>query len=179
MLHKFGLLAPIFPQIASISLEELKVRLDPIRRLSQGRSSDRLFAPFVSRLSLESQIELCKQLKLSNTDVQFITFLYRTTQLIDEDLHNRRIIEPIEWAYLYAHNFSTQALRIISCHLDRIPAERVFKEMRRAKGRLSRLDRPNPSAEPVVDFRKPPTSGNSSGKDIGDLIQRSRADLLQ
>jgi poly(A) polymerase len=117
MLFEFGLLAVIFPELPSVSCDQLKDYLEPTQYYPPSAPLIAFLLPMFPGYSLQEQMDLCKRLKLSNTDVKFVTFLFRAHQLIQESLAHQRVIENIEWAHFYAHKSCEDALHIIAAHL--------------------------------------------------------------
>ncbi|PIS02327.1 MAG: CCA tRNA nucleotidyltransferase [Chlamydiae bacterium CG10_big_fil_rev_8_21_14_0_10_42_34] len=113
-LHEFGLLESIFPSVQNTPLKEIEKRLAPIKDYPAKAPVIASLLPLFPDSSLEDQLELCKKLKLSNIDRQFVTFLFHAKELV----HLNRPVEKVEWAYFYANSFSSLCLQIISSHFD-------------------------------------------------------------
>lgn len=118
-LHEFGLLGAIFPSLKEVHLAEMEHRLAPIKDYPANAPVIASLLPLFPHSSLNDYIELCKKLKLSNLDHQFVTFLFRANELV----HLTRPVERVEWAYFYANAFAPTCLQIISAHLD--PRHRI------------------------------------------------------
>ena len=167
-LHDFGLLASIFPQLKGVSLEEVERRLTPIKDYP-------LHAPVIASLlplfngSLKEELELCKKLKLSNVDHQFVTFLSHAKELI----HLERPVERFEWAYFYANAFAPICLQILSAHFE--PRRRVaflreheerMEELQRSINRIHKHD-------PVVKSDTLLKAGIQPGVTMGKLLKEA------
>lgn len=113
-LCEFGLLAVIFPSLKGTSLKEIEHRLKPIKDYPANAPVIASLLPLFPNQSLEQQLDLCKKLKTSNTDRQFVTFLNHARTLTDLN----RPVERIEWAYFYANAFAPVSLQIISAHFE-------------------------------------------------------------
>lgn len=113
-LHQFGLLQAIFPELEGVSLSEIETRILPIKDYPASAPLIASLLPLFSHQTLEEELNLCKRLKLSNKEQQFVTFLSRLKELIAVE----RPIEFFEWAQVYANSFSSIALQIVSAHLD-------------------------------------------------------------
>lgn len=118
-LHEFGLLHAIFPPLIAVPLEEVENRLAPIKDYPANAPVIASLLPLFPDYSLEKQLEICKKLKLSNIDQQFVAFLYNARALVHVD----RPVELYEWAYFYANAFAPVSLQIMSAHLD--PRKRI------------------------------------------------------
>lgn len=74
MLHEFGLLYPIFPDMEEIAPPELAMRLEPLSRYPQAAPLIAFLLPLFPSYTLEQQLDLAKKLKLSNLEQQFVSF---------------------------------------------------------------------------------------------------------
>ncbi len=113
-LHEFGLLGEIFPAIQNVSLEEIENRLLPIKDYPIKAPVIASLLPLFPQSTLKEELELCKKLKLSNIDQQFVAFLFHAKELT----RLNRPVELVEWAYFYANSFAPLSLQIIAAHLD-------------------------------------------------------------
>lgn len=113
-LHEVGLLPVIFPDLKEVSIEDIEDRLHPIKDYPAIAPTIAFLLPLFPQYNLNQKLELCKKLKLSNLDQQFVVFLTRADELI----HLERPIERVEWAYFYANSFAPISLQILSAHMD-------------------------------------------------------------
>lgn len=111
-LHEFGLLQEIFPALEKVELSEIKEMLEPIKDYPAKAPVIASILALFQDYSLDEQQQICKNLKLSNADLLFATFLYHARTLIGLD----RPVERVEWAYFYANSFAPICLQIISAH---------------------------------------------------------------
>jgi poly(A) polymerase len=119
-LHELGLLSTIFPDLKGVSVTEIEHRIGKIREYPSN-------APLIASLlslfpgySFDQQLDLCKTFKLPNVDRQFVTFLDQAHTLTQ----TTHTLEPVEWAYFYANDWSLLSLQIISASLD--PQKKVL-----------------------------------------------------
>jgi poly(A) polymerase len=113
-LHEFGLLQAVFPSLKSVPTEEIKNLLLPIKDYPAKAPVIASLLPLFPQNSLEDHLALCKKLKLSLHEQQFVTFIHRAKELI----HATRPIERYEWAYFYANLFSPISLQILAAHFE-------------------------------------------------------------
>ncbi len=99
-LFKVGLLSQIFPSLAPETLKEIEKRSRCVDLFPSN-------APLISKLielfpdsSLESQMELCDYLKLSNQDKKWVAFRFDCFHKLSRPIHS---IEDYDWTLLYAH----------------------------------------------------------------------------
>ncbi len=173
MLHDFGLLGSIFPEIEKISYEEIEHRIEPISRYPHSAPLIAFLLALFPNDTLESQLNLCKKLKIANTDQQFVTFLFHTRKLIDDERKRIRAIENVEWAYLYAHHFCPVSLQIIAAHLDKAHEKFFMQEHAERKNSLGpAIDRIHRHA-PVVTSAELKQAGIQPGKQMGLLLKEA------
>ncbi len=113
-LHEFGLLSTIFPSLQQTSLDTLQHLLAPIKDYPAKAPLIASLLPLFPNTTLEEQLQLCKTLKLSNMDHQFVTFLFHAKELTSLT----RPVERVEWAYFYANAFAPVSLQILAAHFD-------------------------------------------------------------
>jgi len=123
-LHDFGLLPSIFPTLKGVSLSEIKERVEPIEHFPHLAPLIAFLLELFPDLHLQQQIDLCKQLKLSNTDIRFIPVLDQAKELAQ----GKRDIELTEWAYFYSNPSSALSLQVIAAHLDESKRAHFFEE---------------------------------------------------
>jgi poly(A) polymerase len=114
MLHDFGLLASIFPQLKPLSQKELENRLSPLSFFPPDAPLIAHLLELFPHFTRSEALDLCTYLKVSNADVQFVMFLFHLKSLLQT-----KTAEDIEWAYFYAHPLSSLCLKIIAAHLDK------------------------------------------------------------
>lgn len=173
MLHEFGLLGSIFHELEKISYGEIERRLEPIARYPRSAPLIAFLLPLFPDYQLEKQLDLAKKLKLANIDLQFVSFLFNARKLIDDDLKRTRIVENVEWAYLYAHAFCPVALQIIASHLSALHEKPFLNEheerMNDLRPAIERIHRHSP----VVTSTELKQAGIQSGKQMGVLLKEA------
>lgn len=167
-LHEFQLLEAIFPEVEKVSQEEMEHRLLALRMYPHKAPLIAFLLPLFPDMALAEQINLCKRLKLSNLDQQFTSFLSRARELIA--LKNRPV-ELVEWAHLYANNFSSTALQIISAHLDARHQAAFLKEHEVRIEKLSRSIERIQHRDPLVKSKDLIDAGIAPGRLMGQLLQ--------
>jgi poly(A) polymerase len=113
LLHQFDLLTPLFPELSSLTQEEMQRRLEPLAHYPQAAPLITFLLPLFPQYSLEEQLALCKRLKCSNQDMRFVAFLHHARTF----LQTSQPSEPVQWAHFYAHPASTFCLQIIGENL--------------------------------------------------------------
>lgn len=173
MLHEFGLLGSIFPELEKIPANELERRLAPIDRYPHEAPLIAFLLPLFPGYTLEKQLDLTKKLKLSNHDLEFVAFLFHAQKLIDDNGKHPGAVENVDWAYLYAHAFCPIALQIIASHLDSAHEKMFLKEHAERMNSLSQaIDRIHRHT-PVVTSSDLKQAGIQPGKQMGALLKEA------
>ena len=81
-LHELGLLQSIFPSLEKTGLEE---KLLPTKKYPKEAPVIATVLALFPNFSLEDALDLCKSLKLPNTDLQFVSFLNRCKHCVQEN----------------------------------------------------------------------------------------------
>ena len=173
MLHEYGLLGSIFSELEKISYSEIERRLEPIARYPHAAPLIAFLLPLFPGYTLEKQLDLSRKLKLANIDLQFVTFLFNARKLIDDELKRVRIIENVEWAYLYAHAFCPIALQIIASHLDAAHAKIFLKEHEERMSSLRLAIDCIHRHTPIVTSSELKQAGIQAGKQMGVLLKEA------
>ena len=114
MLHEFGLLQTIFPELKEVPLEEMEKRLLPTKDYPAKAPTIASILALFDDFNLARRLEICKKLKLSKLEQQFVIFLTHSNELI----HIGRPVEWVEWAYFYSNGFAPICLQILSAHMN-------------------------------------------------------------
>lgn len=169
-LHEFDLLSAIFSELEGISLDDIKQRLEPIKDYPSKAPVIASLLPLFPNFTPSNQMELCKKLKLSNFDQQFVSFLSHAREFVKVEQSRK---ELVEWAYFYANQFAAMSLQIISAHLD--PRHRIafFKEHEERMQELSRSIERIRKHDPLVKSSDLMKEGIVPGKTMGILLQEA------
>jgi poly(A) polymerase len=172
-LHEFDLLSSIFPSLEGTPLPEIERRLAPIKNYPKDAPVIASLLPLFPNQTLEEDLALCKKLKLSNIDQQFVSFLYHAKTFIGIEQAHARPIERSEWAYFYANSFASTCLQILSAHLDDSRKAPFFKEHEERMQELSRSIERIRNHDPVVKSKDLLNAGVAPGKAMGLLLQEA------
>lgn len=168
-LHEFGLLEVIFPEVHKVPLKEIETRLHPIKDYPAKAPTIASLLPLFPNFTLKERLELCKKLKLSNLDQQFIIFLTHAGELSFAN----RPIEWVEWAYFYANGFAPTCLQILSAHLDEkkrvLFLENHEKQMALLAHSIERIKK----QDPVVKSNDLLAVGIKPGVNMGLLLKEA------
>jgi poly(A) polymerase len=168
-LHEFGLLGTIFPALKNVPLAEIEQRLAPIKLYPADAPVIASLLPLFPHSSLPECLALCKQLRLSNIDQQFVTFLFRANELT----HLTRPVERVEWAYFYANAFAPVSLQIISAHRDARHQAAFLREHEERRNELQRSIERIRKHDPVVKSDDLIQEGIKPGVTMGALLKEA------
>ncbi len=168
-LHEFGLLSAIFPPVKEEPLEEIERRLSPIQDYPAKAPLIASILPLFPKSSLNEQLELCKKLKLSNADCQFVDFLSKAWEMI----HLKRPLEKVEWAYFYANAFAPVALQIIAAHLEPRKREAFLRKHEEQMEQLQKSIERIRNRNPVVKSDDLLKAGIKPGVTMGILLKEA------
>jgi poly(A) polymerase len=173
LLYEFGLLAEIFPSLHTTTLTQIEARLFPIRLYPTEAPVIASILPLFPDSTLSEQLALCKKMKLSNSDIQFVTFLFHAKELILIDQQQTRPIELSEWAFFYQNAFSTLSLQILATHLDERRRTAFFHEHEERIALLKRSIARIHQRDPVVKSEDLLKAGIPPGRAMGQLLSEA------
>jgi poly(A) polymerase len=143
MLHHFGLLSAIFPQLRTTSLETIKKRVEPFPYFPMGAPPIAYLLELFPSLSLEERLQLCLYLKTSTQERKLVEFFTAS-----QELFTRPSVEPVEWAHFYAHPLSELFTHIAAARLlppHRAPfLEEHTQRFKSLKKHIERIQIKNP-----------------------------------
>ncbi len=117
-LHELLLLPIIFPQLADVSLDEIKKRVAPIEHFPKNAPTIAELLELFPGISLPQVIQLCEYLKLSNPDKEFASYLHHAKTLLHMPQDWQDKLELIEWAHFYANSHSSLVLEIVAASIS-------------------------------------------------------------
>ncbi len=124
MLHRFGLLQAIFPQLSKIPLEEVQARMTS---LPEGCPT----IIYLIELLPGEGVKLCYYLKTSNSDVKLVEYFQSNPQ------------DLVDWTYYYAHEFAPLWLKVMQKkNPDSI--EEHKERQKRLKKHIQRIQKKTP-----------------------------------
>ncbi len=168
-MHDFGLLEVVFPELKGISIEEIRRRVLPIKDYPAKAPTIASLLPLFPESNLHQRLDLCKKLKLSNLDLQFVAFLTHANELV----HLNRPIEWVEWGYFYANAFAPVCLQILSAHMDEKKRGAFLENHEKQMALLAKsIDRIK-AQDPVVKSNDLISAGIKPGVTMGLLLKEA------
>ncbi len=168
-LHEFDLLETIFPGLKDVSPTEMETRLLPIKDYPAQAPTIAFLLPLFPSDQLSDRLALCKKLKLSNLDQQFVTILTETERF----LHFKRAIERVEWAHFYANAFAPMCLQILSAHMEPEKRQTFLQHHEDQMKLLSKAIQRIKIQDPVVRSSDLVLEGIEPGKTMGLLLKEA------
>jgi poly(A) polymerase len=165
-LHAFHLLGTIFPPLEKLKSSEIEKRLQPTQKYPSDAPLIIHLLSLFPELSLIDQLELCKKLKTSRSDEQFVSFLFS----MKEQIQN----EPKDlffWAKLYAHPLAQTSLEILSAHLDPSHLTPFQNEHKLRREKLKKSIERIQNRNPVVQSTHLLAAGIKPSKAMGLLLE--------
>ncbi len=152
-LHAYGLLETIFPTLENISLATIEERLKPTKRYPVEAPVIAFLLPLFPQFTLQNQLDLCKKLKLSTSDQQFVSYFYYLRHLGKADKWS--------WAHAYANPLCDLCLQILG-----VDHSQQRGELHDAIERIR-------NKNPVVKSSDLMNAGVLPGKKMGELLKEA------
>jgi poly(A) polymerase len=129
MLGELGLLSTIFPELRTLTLSDLKKRLEVLDLFPPHTPPIAQLLELFPFESLEELEKLCDTLKLSNKDRDLARFLHSAKALLNLPPPWLDHLEALEWAHFYSNPLSEIALDIFAAHKG--PERALFLSLHR------------------------------------------------
>ncbi len=113
-LHSTGLLQVIFPILKDVHLHEIKKRAAILMHFSKDCPAVLKLMTLFPTEKLESKLEICQQLKISNRDMVDV----RCADLCKKLVEKEQSVTPMEWVYFYAQPSSEIVLEVYAAGLE-------------------------------------------------------------
>lgn len=173
MLHQLSLLQTIFPSLKEVSTEEIVSRVRFIEKFPKGVPAIVELLELFLDHSLETLMELCEYLKLSNAEKVFVQFYHHAHNLLSMPSSWLAQLEPIEWAQFYAHPQSSLCLQIFAARLSESAARQFLKEHNDRRKDLHLAIERIVQKKPLVTAQHLLDLGIPSGKNMGALLKEA------
>ncbi len=170
MLHYYGLMEVIFPKLKGTSIEEMNTRTTLIDDFPSRAPVIVSILELFKKSTLEEQIDLCKYLKLSNREIDFIVFLYKAKELVNSP----RNIEDDKWVHFYANPYSNLALQILAIHSPAEKRKDFLIEHQTRKEDLSFYVQKKKNNDPIIKSDHLKVCGIPPGPNMGALLDEAQ-----
>ncbi len=170
-LHQLTLLQPIFPELKDVSTQEIQSRVKVLPELPKETPTIAQLLELFPQISLGKALDLCDNLKLSKADRAFVQFYLRAKHLINLPTPWKDQLEPIEWAYFYAHPQSELVLNILAAHLK--DKDKFLTENHHYRQTLKKAILRIQTGKPLVQAADLLAEGIEPGKQMGLLLKEA------
>lgn len=168
-LFEFNLLQTIFPDLKNISSKEVIKRLELVEDFPHRAPVIVSILELFPKYSLDEKLSLCKYLKLSNREIEFVSFLHNSINFIKKE----KDVDDFTWVYFYANHFFDLTIDILAVH---IKAEKrkefLLKHEKKQKELLPFIDRIK-NNDPVVKSDHLKLYNIKPGVLMGQLLKES------
>lgn len=165
---RLGLLKVIFPELASVHLNEIKSRIASFSFFPKNSPTIAYFMELFPEKSLQDIMELCRYLKTSNREISFAEQLYHCKRLVKEGNE-----DSVEWSYVYVHPNGKQCLGIIAARYSESERKRFLEMHEKREQQLSKAIQRIRERTPVVSSKDLEKEGVVPGKTMGILLKEA------
>lgn len=169
MLFEFNLLQNIFPSLKELSIEEVEKRLKLIDDFPHRTPVIISILELFPSYSLDQKIELCKYLKLSNRQIEFVTFYEQGLNLIK----NKDKVSDYDLSHFYANHFSELALQILAIHTKANIRKNFLIEHEKKQQSLKIFIDRIKNKDPIVKAEHLQLHNIKPGRLMGELIKEA------
>jgi poly(A) polymerase len=164
-LFEYHLLQVIFPDLKQIDSNELHLRLHPtLSYPNEAPLIAHIIALFPSD-TLEDDLNLCKRLKLSNCDMDFIKLLFDL-----KSLYKNKNAQDSHWAKFYAEKNADLVLEIFFNHINKENPNFLLDHQKKKQDLKKQIQRIR-EKKPVLTSKHLIDANISPGKLMGDLLK--------
>lgn len=172
-LQKLNLLPTIFPALNNLSIDQIQKRVEIIPLFPKESPTIAQLLELFPHFSRQDAIDLCDKLKLSRDDRSFVEFYIHAKTLLELPESWQTKLEPLEWAYFYAHPQSELVLSIIACHFESLVKEKFLAEHQRYRQKMGQAILRIQTQEPLVRAEHLMAEGVKPGKQLGILLKEA------
>ena len=170
-LHQLKLLPTIFEELEEVTLEDLATRLLPLDHFPQDVPVIAHVLELFPNTSLAHHLTLCDKFKLSNEDKLFVKYYSSVRTAIQSPA--RPLLEPYDWAYLYAHPQFSLCLMMTLSHFNNEKKAELLAFHTQAQKNLEPSIRRIKTKDPVVKSQDLLKAGIAPGVLMGKLLKEA------
>lgn len=166
-LHRLGLLPVIFPQLQKVHLNEIKQRVSTFHAFPKDTPTVLYLWPLFPTTPLEELIEICRSLRTSTRDANYIKLAALCRDLVNRE----REISAKEWVYFYANIDSQLVLEVDAAlrHDGNALLERHAHRRQLFRHHIERAA----SKKPLITAAWLQAAGIAAGKEMGVLLKEA------
>lgn len=168
LLHTFGLLQTIFPDLKQIPIEEVRKRTRSFPYFPKHTPTLAFLLELFPEYHLQQKLDLWTYLKLSNKEKKLIEFFD-----LGKNLLNMPDTERWDWAHFYAHPQSELFLEIQAAKI--LPPKRslFIQEHQNRKNQLRKHIERIYLKRPLVSSKHLMKNGIKPGKEMGEILKKA------
>lgn len=172
-MHELQLLQVIFPELASLHLNDLKNSVKNFLRFPKETPTIvYLLHLFPNKNSDEVEF-LCRYLKVSNRDIAFSSLFVHARQLLQRELGKDNLPEDFDWVRFYSNPDSKLILDIFASQYDPDDKEKFnYRHFARKRSLESHIERMQQN-KPLITSYLLERIGIKPGKEMGTLLKEA------
>jgi len=173
LLHQLHLLPTIFPSLKETSLEEIQSLVKNILLFPRETPTILQLLELFPHFSLRESLDLCDYLKSSKSDKRLLQWYHHVKNLFYLTSLWREKLEPLEWAYLYAHPDTQLILELLASRLIEPEKLAFLKECSTHQELLQKAILRIQTKNPVLRAKDLIKEGIKPGKKMGLLLKEA------
>lgn len=172
-LHRLGLLQVIFPALKKEHLKDLKHCVSTFSHFPKECPTILYIMELFPFSTLEEQIEICNDLKISNREIRLIEYLFILREKISKEILRLNEIDLAEWVNLYANPSFQLCLTVIAARQTEESKKMLNKtHSERYKFLIRHIER-NKAKKTIITAEILKNLGVAPGKTMGLLIKEA------
>lgn len=168
-MHRLKLLPVIFPSLASVHLNDLKKRVQPLSQYPKNYPTVLFLLALFPEANWEQLFIICRSLKISMKDQDLLEFFYKSKRILSD----KNSLQPYDWAKFYAKLESSLFLEITMAHMLQDEAEKFIKEHQARQFSLNNAIQRLRYKRPLISSQDLKNEGIQPGKTMGQLLKEA------
>lgn len=170
-LHRLGLLPVIFEQLKDVGLDTIKKRTESLAYFPDNCPPILKILELFPDAGLEDQLELCRYLKIGNTNANLVQFVFQGKEMIRQA--ETEEIPPTQWTHFYAHPHAQLCLDVVAAHIKGEAHTRFLKKHSEKMEKLHPHSRRIAEKKPLVSGKMLQNMNIQPGKKMGLLLEEA------
>lgn len=125
-MHLLGLLQVIFPDLQTVSLQEIEKRTASFPRFPLKTGLVYYLLGLFPEASEEKLVEMCERLKTSRSEAQSIVFASQAKHRFYQEQQNPGSVEAVDWVYFYADTRAPLCIAIYGASIEKEEERKQF-----------------------------------------------------
>lgn len=171
-MHRLGILAIIFPEIAPVHLKELRHQTERFAHFPPATPAILYITAILGFLSLEQRLDVAKRLKVSNKEIKWLSLMCAMEQALQDERRSQNIDLPL-WAALFAHDDWAICLRVGLTAYDSAERQQLEQTYAHRFAQLQPHVERLRHRQPIVSASLLQQRGIKPGKEMGILLKEA------